>query len=100
MVQMMKRYTSDDDITSATTYYTYVKQIIGAFPVSEEKVGTQVKVDLQPVGISVKWYDINGKNGVSTYNLNYELGSVMFCLGALHSQAAYGYISVHTCCLL
>lgn len=46
MVQMMKRYTSDDDITSATTYYTYVKQIIGAFPVSEEKVGTQVKVDL------------------------------------------------------
>ena len=41
----------------------------------------------------MKWYDINGKNGVSTYNLNYELGSVMFCLGALHSQAAYGYIS-------
>ena len=44
MVQLMKRYTSDDDITSVTTYYTYVKQIIGAFPVSEEKVGTQVKV--------------------------------------------------------
>ena len=43
----------------------------------------------------MKWYDINGKNGVGTYNLNYELGCVMFCLGALHSQAAFGYISVY-----
>ena len=93
-VQMMKKYSTDDDITSMTTYFTYVKQIVGAFPVLEEKVVVQVKGDLQPVGLSVKWYDINGKNGVSTYNFNYELGSVMFCLAALHSQAAYGYITV------
>ena len=45
-VQMMKKYSTDEDITSMTTYFTYVKQIVGAFPVLEEKVVVQVKGDL------------------------------------------------------
>ena len=37
-VQMMKKYSTNDDVTAMTTYYTYAKQIVNAFPVSEQQV--------------------------------------------------------------
>ena len=45
-VQMMKKYSTDEDVTAMTTYYTYAKQIVSAFPVSEQQVGIRVVSDL------------------------------------------------------
>ena len=45
-VQMMKKYSTNDDTTAMTTYYTYAKQIVNAFPVSDQEVGVGVGSDL------------------------------------------------------
>ena len=45
-VQMMKKYSTDEDVTAMITYYTYAKQIVSAFPVSEQQVGIRVASDL------------------------------------------------------
>lgn len=42
----------------------------------------------------MKWYDVNGKSSVTTYNYSYEVACVMFNLAALHSQAAFNLSSV------
>lgn len=49
-VQMMKKYSTDEDVTAMTTYYTYAKQIVNAFPVSEQQVGVPIASDV------ARWY--------------------------------------------